>query len=406
MSRSIGVWEFTALAACLMSLFAFSIDATLPALGQIGADLNVNSANDSQLIVFVMVLGMGIGQLAYGPLSDIVGRKPSIFAGLALYAAGCLVSIFATVFPTMLAGRLLQGLGAAGPRIVTLALVRDQYSGTEMARIMSFIIAVLMIGPVLAPLVGQGILLLGTWRLIFVVFFLIALTVGWWFMLRQPETLQVSKRVAPSLKPMMFAMKETIGSRVAVGYTLVAGVAFGELFAYIGSARQVYQEIYQVGSLFPLYLAVSALAIAGASIFNAGAVRRFGMRKLCIVAACLKTVAVIVIVVVSMAFDGAPPLWVFVVFAAAFFFFVGILFGNLNAMALEPLGHVAGVAAGIVGSASWVLAAGLGVAVGQSFDGTIVPLSIGLVALSAVCIVLLHWTAHGGGGIDAVRVIL
>lgn len=392
----LGSREFVALAAFMMSVFAFSLDSMLPALSEIGRDLGVGKTgarptNDDQLVVSALILGMAIGQLVYGPLSDSVGRKLSIYAGLALFSVGCIVSIAANDFPVMLAGRFLQGLGAAGPRIVTVALIRDQYDGPAMARIMSFVVAVFMVVPVLAPLLGQGILLVAHWRVIFLIMLALGLGVLGWFAIRQPETLPKVRRIPFSLRPIALAVREICASRVALGHTIAAGLALGGLFGYITSARQIFQDQYGVGALFPIYFSVLAPAIGGAAILNARLVMRFGMRILCYRAIVAKAVLSILFFVVAHASAGSPPLWTMMIYLAAVFFCLGILFGNLNAMAMEPLGHIAGIAAGFVGSLTWFIAMILGTLIGQSFDGTILPLVAGFSILGLASICVMHW---------------
>ena len=275
-----GFAEFVALMATLMSLVALSIDAMLPALGEMGRELGAGHSNSVQLVVSVMFLGMAAGQLFYGPLSDSVGRKPALLAGLALYAAGCLVCLFSRSFPVMLAGRLAQGLGAAGPRIVSIALIRDRYDGRRMARVMSLVMAIFIAVPILAPALGQGILLVAGWRAIFGVFLAIAAVASVWFTLRQDETLAPGRRIPFTLSRIVGGLREVLGSRTAVGYATTAGLVLGASVGYLSTAQQVFQEQYRLGRLFPLYFALLATALGTASLLNAHLVTRFGMRPL------------------------------------------------------------------------------------------------------------------------------
>ncbi len=215
--------EFVALMATLMSLVALSIDAMLPALGEIGRDLGVERDNDVQLVVTLIFLGIAVGQLAYGPLSDSAGRKPALLAGLGLFMVGCLLSLFSQSFPMMLTGRLLQGLGAAGPRIVTIAVIRDQYEGRLMARVMSLAMAVFIIVPIIAPAMGQGILLIADWRAIFGAFLAIAAATALWFVIRQPETLPIDRRVPFTITRIASGFREVLTTRAALGYTVTVG---------------------------------------------------------------------------------------------------------------------------------------------------------------------------------------
>ena len=363
--------EFVPLIALLMSLVALAIDAMLPALPAIGRDLGVPRPNDVQYVITSLFLGLGLGQMIFGPLSDRIGRKPAIHAGLALFMTGCLVSIFASTFEAMIVGRVLQGIGVAGPRIVTVALVRDQYEGRHMARLMSFALAVFILVPTVAPALGQGIQWLGGWRAIFGTFFAAAGVAFAWFALRQPETLSPAHRRPFSPRAIGQAAVEVLRIRAALGYTLATGFVFAPFVAYLSSAQQIFQEAYRTGALFPVYFGVLALAIGGASLANGRLVVRHGMRRLSKAA----TVSIALISLVAwagaFAFDGLPPLWVFMAYLLAVFLCIGLVFGNLNALAMEPLGHIAGVGAAVVASLSTFISVPLGALVGQSFDGTI-----------------------------------
>ena len=363
--------EFVPLIALLMSLVALAIDAMLPALPAIGRDLEAPRPNDVQFVITSLFLGLGLGQMLFGPLSDRIGRRPAIHAGLVLFMIGCLVSIFASTFETMIVGRVLQGIGVAGPRIVTVALVRDQYEGRQMARLMSFAMAVFILVPTIAPALGQAILWLGSWRAIFTTFFAIAAIAFAWFALRQPETLPAERRRPFSVRAIGQAVGETLRIRAALGYTLATGFVFAPFVAYLSSAQQIFQEAYRTGALFPAYFGVLALAIGGASLVNGRLVMEHGMRRLSKVAAGSIALVSLVAWAGAFAFGGLPPLWLFMAYLLAVFLCIGLLFGNLNALAMEPLGHIAGVGAAVVASLATFISVPLGALVGQSFDGTI-----------------------------------
>ena len=363
--------EFVPLIALLMSLVALAIDAMLPALPAIGRDLGVARPNDTQYVITSLFLGLGLGQMIFGPLSDRIGRKPAIHAGLALFMAGCLVSVFASTFEAMIAGRVLQGIGVAGPRIVTVALVRDQYEGRQMARLMSFALAVFILVPTVAPALGQGIQWLGGWRAIFGTFFAAGAIAFAWFALRQPETLSPAHRRSFSPRVIGRAVVEVLSIRAALGYTLATGFVFAPFVAYLSSAQQIFQEAYRTGALFPVYFGVLALAIGGASLANGRLVVRHGMRRLSKGATISIALISLVAWAGAFAFDGLPPLWLFMAYLLAVFLCIGLVFGNLNALAMEPLGHIAGVGAAVVASLSTFISVPLGATVGQSFDGTI-----------------------------------
>ena len=388
--------EFVPLAALLMSLVALAIDVMLPALPAIGSDLGAVHPNDVQYVVTAVFLGLGAGQLFFGPLSDRIGRKPAIYAGLATFMAGCLVSIYAPTFEAMIAGRVLQGIGVAGPRIVTVALVRDQYEGRPMARIMSFTMAVFILVPAIAPALGQGVLLLSGWRAIFVTIFVFAAAALVWLAIRQPETLPAERRLPFSPRALGRAVREVLGIRPALGYTVAAGFAFSPFIAYLSSAQQIFQDAYGVGRLFPAYFGALALAIGGAAIVNGRLVMRYGMRRLSNGAAGAIALVSAAAWAGLFAFDGLPPLWLFLAYFLVVFLCVGLLFGNLNALAMEPLGHIAGVGAAVVASLATVISVPLGGFIGQRFDGTLYAL-VGAFAVFGFGMLAASWWAEGGG---------
>jgi MFS transporter, DHA1 family, multidrug resistance protein len=235
-SPTMGLGEFVGLMATLTALVALSIDMILPALPAIGAALGVERANDNQLVVSLLFLGFGIGQLFYGPLSDATGRKPAAYVGLALFTMGCLLALLSKTFALLLAGRFLQGVGVAGPRTITLALVRDRFEGREMARVMSLIMAVFILVPIVAPALGQAVLAVSGWRTIFGIYLAMGLVALVWFGIRQEETLPSDRRIPFSLGRMSAAVRDVLTTRRSVGYTLAAGYVFGAFLGYLTSA--------------------------------------------------------------------------------------------------------------------------------------------------------------------------
>ena len=365
--------EFVLLIAFLMSLVALATNAMLPALPMIGRDLGAPHPNDGQFIITSVFLGVGIGQVVFGPLSDRIGRKAAIHAGLVLFMAGCVVSVFASTFDAMIAGRVLQGIGVAAPRVVTMALVRDRYEGARMGRLMSMVLAVFILVPSVAPALGQVIIWLAGWRAIFTTFLVIAAIAFAWLAVRQPETLPPERRRAFSPSAIGRAVIEIVRIRAALGYTLATGFVFAPFVAYMSSAQQIFQQAYHTGALFPAYFAVLALATGSALLVNGRLVVRYGMRRLSAVAAGAVTLVSVVAWVGALAFEGLPPLWLFMAYLMSVFVCVGFMFGNLSALAMEPLGHVAGAGAAVVSSLSTLIALPLGILVGQRFDGTMYP---------------------------------
>lgn len=383
--------EFVAMMALMTSLVAMSIDTMLPALSDIGAELGVQRVNDNQLVVTMLFLGLAVGQLFYGALSDTIGRKRAIYLGYAVFFAGSLLAIFAVSFPMMLAGRLLQGLGVAGPRGVSMALIRDRFQGSAMAQVMSFISVIFILVPIIAPTLGQAILLVADWRAIFIALFVVGVISLLWFALRQPETLPPARRAPFSVRRIARALHEVLGNPVALGYTLMAGLISGALQGYLTSAQQIFQFQYGLGTLFPLIFAINALSLGMASFVNGRVVMRYGMRTLLQKALLALCTLSILLVGVVLATHGQPPLALLMVILLPTFFCVGILFGNMNSMAMEPLGHIAGVGAAVVGSLSTLVATPLGAGIGQAYNGTLVPLALGFATFALGALVLMRW---------------
>ncbi len=390
-----GFVEFVIMIALMISMVALSIDAMLPALPAIAADLEVENLNQSQYVITIFFAGMALGQIFFGPLSDAVGRRVAIVAGLCVFAAGSLLSLFAVNFSQMLLGRLLGGVGAAGPRIVSIALVRDRYRGREMARVMSFVMTVFILVPVFAPAVGQGILLFASWNYIFGLFVALALGVGCWFWLRQPETLAPQLRSSFSFSGLALDTLGILRQRAALGYALTMGFVFGAFIGYLSSSQQIFQVQYGLGELFPLYFGILASIIGCASLVNARLVMRFGMRRLsrlAMQAICLLSAAFFLLAWID---GGHPQLYWLMLYLLPLFFCFGLLFGNLNSMAMEPLGHIAGLGSAVVGSLATFLSAIFGSLVSSAYDGTVLPLVLGFALLGVGSLAIMLWTESG-----------
>ena len=397
--------EFVPLVALLMSLVALATDAMLPALPAIGQDLGVQRANDTQFVVTALFIGLAIGQLLFGPLSDSIGRRPAIFAGLAVFIIGCLASVFASSFEMMIVGRVLQGVGASGPRIVTMALVRDQYSGKQMARILSFVMAVFILVPAIAPLLGQIIMGVGGWRSIFTTFLVIAATSLVWFLLRHPETLRPAHRRTLSPRIIGESIGEILRIRSTIGYTLAIGLVFAPFVGYLSSAQQTFQEAYSTGNLFPLYFGVLALAIGIGSVVNDKLLLRYGMHQISISASILATMASLVALPMLFPFDGLPPLWLFMIHLLVVFVSMGAIFGNLNALAMQPLGHIAGVGAAMISCIATFISVSFGTVIGQTFDGTVYFLVGSFALFSLLATVAIYWAGRSGSGFKPFKLV-
>ncbi len=394
-SKPLPLPEFVTMLAMMISILALSIDAILPALGQLGKDLSLENPNDAQLVLSAMFLGFAVGQIWAGPMSDSFGRKPVIYLGYVIFIAGCLISMVATEINLMLVGRFLQGLGAAAPRIVSIALVRDGYEGREMARIMSIVMAIFILVPAIAPAIGQGVMLIADWRSIFTLLLVMAVVAFAWFALRQPETLSLEDRRAFSLKNIISGVWEVMQFRIVTGYTIASGIVFGAFLGYLNSAQQIFQTTYHTGELFAVYFGAAALAIGLASVFNSKVVIKLGMRYMTWRALLIMTVISSVFLVVVFLTNGIPNLWLFMTWLLLSFFCCGILFGNFNALAMEPIGHMAGLGAAVVGSLSTLISIPMGWAIGALFTGTVTPLIMGFTVFGILSLLVIWWTERG-----------
>lgn len=379
--------EFIALIAMLFSTIALSIDAMLPALTQMGQQLSPENPENATLVVGVFVMGMGFGTFFAGPLSDAYGRKPIIIIGFAIYTIGALWAGAASDLDGVLMGRFLQGLAVAGPRVAGVALVRDLYSGEKMASIMSFAMTVFALVPAIAPSLGQVIMLGFGWRAIFFSFAIFALVVSLWVGLRQPETNLAETRRPLSAKSIWSAAKDCFGNRVFRYSVLTQIAVYSALFSVVSTVQPVYAQTFDRAETFPLFFAASAIISMPASVINAKLVLKFGMRIM------IKT-ALIGIVFTSAAglmlwIIGLMNVWIFFVWATCLFVSVGFVFGNLNALAMEPLGHIAGMAASISGAVSAVAAALLAMPISLSFDGTPLSLLTGVLVFQVAALLLM-----------------
>ena len=386
-ARSTSV-EFVALVALTTSMVAMSIDTMLPALGDIASELAPSDPNDRQLVLTTFFAGLSVGQLVYGPVSDAIGRKRALYSGLALFILGGLCCALASTFGMLLAGRVLSGFGAAGPRVVAIAVVRDQHAGRAMARVMSFVSSVFILVPVVAPALGQAVLLVAGWRVIFWLLVAAAAIDGIWFALRQPETLPPERRSRLSPPAVARAVLSVVRHPITLGYTLATGCVFGAFIGYLSSSQQVFQEQYAAGAAFPIYFGALAAAIGVASFANARIVMHLGMQRLARLAASVECVVATSFWLLAFAGGGHPPLASFLGVMFVCFFCNGILFGNYSARALEPMGHSAGVAAAITGCLSGLVAIALGTPLGRAYDGTVLPVLGGFVLASFAALLL------------------
>lgn len=385
--------EFIAIIALMMALTAFSVDIMLPALPEIGDAFSVSDVNHRQLVVGVYMIGFALGQIIYGPLSDRYGRKAILYLSLGIYLLGTVLSMLAPEFGYLLAGRLVQGIGCGGPRVIAIAMVRDRFEGRAMGKVMSFVMMVFIIVPVIAPSVGGAISAFGPWTWMFAFLLLVGVTLLLWAGIRLPETCPPEDRTPLSVTGLVGAFKVVLTTRQTVGYAISLGFMFGALIGYVSSAQQVYQGVFGLGGSFPIFFGAVAIFMSAASLTNATMVERLGMRRLSHGA----LVAMALIMFVCMVVDEISPLSLvaFTCFFGAAFFCVGLILPNFNAISMEPLGHVAGMGSSLIGAYMTGIGAVLGTLVGQSFDGTVQPMIRGFAGFAVASLIAVLITERG-----------
>lgn len=389
-----GFAEFVAFIAAAMATNALAIDAMLPALPQIGAALGVDHANQSQWIVTAYLLGFGAAQIFYGTLADRYGRRPVMLGGLLVYGVFGALAAFATTFETMMMARVMQGVGAAATRVLAVSIVRDCYSGPTMARVMSLSFIVFLAVPILAPGIGQLILLVAPWPWIFGLLGIFGFGVLIWGHFRLPETLHERDRLSIDPRRVASAFRLALTTRTAVGYMLAMTVMLGSLFGYINSAQQVFAVTFEAPAVFPAIFGLTALFMAISSLVNARIVERLGTRPVSHTA--LVGYVAIAVLHAVVAWTGHETVWVFTVLQAAMMFCFGLVVSNFGAMAMEPLGHIAGTASSVQGFVTTFGGALLGFWIGQHFDGTAVPMTLGFAICGLVALALVVFTERGG----------
>lgn len=378
--------EFIAMATVLMATIALSIDVMLPALGDMASELGVES-NRRQMVIVALFLGLAAGQLVFGPMSDSIGRRPAIVIGAAFFAVGGLICAMATTFETLIAGRLLQGAGAAGPRIVTVALIRDRFEGAAMARVMSIIMGIFIMVPVLAPSLGQALLLVMPWRGLFTLLSVVCVGGALWLLRRQPETI-LEKRTFRVGK-FAAAVLEVLTERRAMAFTVAGGLCYGALMGYINSSQQLFQETYEVGTLYAVLFGCAALFISVATLTNARLVKRFAMDRICVLAVSGLIIWSLAFMGMMMIMGDLPPLWLFMSANCPALFLLGLTFGNFNAIALEKLGHIAGLAAAVTASVLTLVGAVAAGAIGFSYNMSLYPIFLGYAVCGAIALILM-----------------
>jgi len=387
--RHISRVELVALLAMLVATVAFSIDAMLPAMPAIGAELVPDNPNSAQLVLSAFIVGMGVGTLFIGPMSDAWGRKPVMLGGAAVYIAGAALAWAAPSIELLILARLMQGLGASGPRVVSLAVIRDLYSGREMARLLSFVMIVFTLFPAFAPLIGSGIIALAGWRAIFLSFVIFSLITVIWLTTRLPEPLPRERRRPLSVTALLAATREMAGIPMVRLSIATQALIFSSLFTSISLIQLVFDRVFDRADEFPLWFFVIGLVAGTSSMVNAFFVMKYGMRQIITLTLTISTILSVAGLIVSLALGTHPAAFaVYIVFLTAMFFQMGLTIGNLNALAMEPLGHIAGLAASVIGAISTVFAGIVASLIAQTFAGTTLPHYLGVMVIQLIALPL------------------
>ena len=381
-------FEFIALMAALMSVVALAIDALLPALDIIGLAIGTSRLIDNQLLITMIFLGLGIGPLIFGPMSDSMGRKPVVYFGFVVFIISSFVCVYATSLEVMIAGRILQGIGLSSPRTIAIAIIRDKYSGDYMARIMSFVTVVFLLVPIVAPAMGKLVLDLHNWQGIFYVQIVISLLVALWFWKRQEETLSKENKIRFTVSIITNGFKEVLKQKISMGYTFISGFVVGSFLVYLSSSQQIFQEQYGLKEEFPYIFAGLAIAIGTAIFLNGSFVLKYGMKRLVTLATIGYFATSLLYILLFFGSDN-PSIYVLLGFFGIQFFCVGFLFGNLRALAMEPLGHIAGIGSAVTGFIATMMAVPISTWIGRFVDDTALPLFVGFAICSFLAVLIL-----------------
>jgi DHA1 family bicyclomycin/chloramphenicol resistance-like MFS transporter len=386
MTSSISFRERIALYALLTSLTSLSIDALLPGLRQIGEDVGTARPLSTQQVISLFIFGMAFGELLLGPVSDAMGRKKALVLGLSIYMAGTITAMLAGSLEMVILGRFLQGLGVSGPKIATRAMIRDQFEGEAMARVMSLMFTLFILVPMLAPALAQGLISFAGWRSVFGVYLVMAVLLGFWLMTRQPETLPAEKRIPFRPKLLLLNGRRILSKRRVVLLIIATGIVFGAQLLYLSTAADLFFDAYGIKETFPLYFAMLATGVGLASFLNAKLVQRFGMDAMARAAFMGLASTGLLMLLASVFWGGLLPFAALMVFCFAAFFAIGILFGNLNAMAMRSLGQVAGLGASLIASGSSLIATLFAIGIGHFYDGmtTYLAAGYGIAGVSAL----------------------
>ncbi|MFK5984877.1 MAG: multidrug effflux MFS transporter [Pseudomonadota bacterium] len=383
-------FEFVALMAFLMSVVALAIDALLPALDIIGSSISTISAAENQLLITMIFLGLGFGPLLFGPLSDSLGRKPVVFMGFTVFILASIICVSTASLEMMIVGRILQGIGLSAPRTISVAIIRDIYSGDRMAKIMSFVVVIFLLVPIIAPALGKYILDHYNWQAIFYIQIGFSLVISFWFWRRQTETLKFENRIKLNIHLFIDGFKELIKHKQTLAYTVISGFVTGSFMVYLSSSQQIFQDQYSLKDEFPIIFAGLAISMGLAIFLNGVIVIKYGMKRL-ITLSLFLFFGVSFLYVILFYSNPNPPIEILLLFFALQFFALGFLFGNLRSIAMQPVGHIAGIASAITGLISTLMAVPISILVGSFISETALPIFISFSICSFLALLILFY---------------
>lgn len=385
--------EFVLLISAVMMIVAFAIDSMLPALPDIGRSLNVTNENDRPFVISAFLGGFSVTLLFVGVLSDRYGRRSLLLWFLFGFVLASLACTLASSFPMLLAARFVQGIMAAGGQIIIRSIVRDRFQGRDMAQVMSLASMIFMAAPILAPSMGQIILEFGPWRWVFAVLAAIGLVVWTWVWLRMPETLADNRRTAIDRASILRSARAVLSDRMSVGYSLAMALISCALFGFLLSVQQIFEHQFRRADFLPIGFAIMAAGMAVASLINASIVKRYGMRLIGHAALFFFTLAAAVHLTVAL--TGHETLWTFIGLQALMMMGFSLVVGNFGAMAMENMGDFAGMANSVQGTISNIIGLTIGTLIGQSFNGTTVPLYLGYFLCGVIALGIVFVTEGG-----------
>ena len=376
MIKSKSSFEFIALMASLMAMAALAIDAILPAMSIIGSVIGVDDPRDNQLLITMIFLGLGFGQLLFGPLSDSFGRKPLVYFGFLIFIAASFVCVFSTSLEMMIFGRILQGVGLSAPRTISYSMIRDSFQGNEMARVMSFVTVVFIIVPTLAPAFGMYVLEVYSWKAIFYFQLVFCVLIALWFSNRQEETLTEENRIPFTRRLFVSGFIELLKYKSSLVYTTISGIIMGSFMLYLSSSQQIFQVQYGLVDEFPYIFAGLAISFGASTFLNGRLVMKYGMEQLIKISLIGYILSSMVYLIVFYN-QGNPSIEVFLTFLVLQFVSLGFLFGNLKSISLQPIGHIAGIGAAITGFISTLFAVPIGAFIGTFISVSAYPMFVG-----------------------------